>query len=128
MPDPVTLVLVLAIVFVATLAHAALGFGTALVCMPLLVLVLGTATTVPFVGLVVLTVIVLMLRHDRSRAEPRDVWRLLAATAVGTPLGLVMLKHAPDTGIRYLLGAVVIAYSVFNLARPPAARDSTRCR
>ena len=50
-PELSTLVLALGVLFFATVIHAVLGFGTALIAMPLLTLLLGLPTAAPVVAL-----------------------------------------------------------------------------
>ncbi len=56
-----SIVLTVFILFVATLAHAVLGFGSALVAMPLLALTAGVQTATPLVAFVMLTTTGVML-------------------------------------------------------------------
>jgi uncharacterized protein len=109
---------VLTILFIATLVHASLGFGTALVAMPLLVLVLGLYTATPLVALVVVITISVLLIREWRHMEVRSAWQLLAASVFGIPIGLLLLRAAPDYLVKSILGVVLIAYSVYNLTRP----------
>jgi uncharacterized membrane protein YfcA len=118
MPDPGVVVPTLAILFVAALAHAVFGFGTALVAMPLLVLVLGLELATPLVALAMLVSVGVILRRDWRAIEMRAVWRLLLGSALGIPAGLLLLESAPPAAVRGILGAILIAYSLFNLLRP----------
>lgn len=104
--------------FLATLVHAGLGFGTALVAMPLLTFVLGLATATPLVALVGLTTIAVLFWRTRQHVDLRATWQLLLASAVGIPLGLLLIRFAPDRGVRATLGVVLVAFSVYNLTRP----------
>jgi len=49
-------------------------------------------------------------------------WRLLLASVLGIPCGLWLLKFAPSDTLKACLGAVLLSYSVFNLARPVLPR------
>ncbi|HEX2622035.1 MAG TPA: sulfite exporter TauE/SafE family protein, partial [Phototrophicaceae bacterium] len=44
-----------------------------------------------------------------------SVWRILLATAVGIPFGLLMLKIVPSAWVTHLLGALLIFYSLYTL-------------
>ena len=72
-----------AALFVATLVHAALGFGTALVAMPLLAVTVGVRTATPLVGLVVLTTVAVLL-----------AWTWRGVDVTDTPLPLAKPRPA----------------------------------
>lgn len=107
---------------VATLVHASLGFGTALVAMPLLTLLLGLQRAIPLVGLVVLVTICVQLLRGWRAADLHAAWRLVLGSALGIPCGLWMLREVPEGLVRGLLGAALVAYSVWQLARPELPR------
>lgn len=117
-PEACSLLPTLAIVFIATVVHASIGFGTALVAMPLLALVLGLPTATPLVALLMLTNITVLLSTTHQHVELRAAWQLLLSAAVGIPLGLYLVELAPERGLKALLGVVVVAFSAYNLARP----------
>ena len=108
----------LSILFVATLVHASLGFGTALVAMPLLVLVLGLYTATPLVALVVLITITVLLFREWRHMDIRSAWQLLVASVFGIPIGLLLLRVAPAYLVKSILGVILIGFSVYNLTRP----------
>ena len=108
----------LTILFVATLVHASLGFGTALVAMPLLVLVLGLYTATPLVALVVLITITVLIFREWRHMDIRSAWQLLVASLFGIPIGLLLLRAAPAYLVKSILGVTLIAYSLYNLTRP----------
>ena len=95
-----------------------MGFGTALVAVPPLILLLGLPTAIPLVALVMLTNIAAVLWNTRDKVDVRAAWQLLLSSLVGIPIGLVLLRMAPDDITKALLGAVLIAYSLYNLTRP----------
>jgi len=117
-PDASSLLPILAIVFLATAVHASVGFGTALVAMPLLTLVIGLPTATPLVALLMLTNISVLLSTTHQHVELRAAWQLVLSAALGIPLGLYLVQLAPERGLKALLGAIVIAFSAYNLARP----------
>ena len=103
---------------IGTLAHASLGFGTALVSMPPLVLMLGFRLAVPLVALLALTNTALLLVRGARDFDLHVVWRLLLASVIGIPLGLVLLRTAPEYLVKGILGVTLIAYGLYNVNRP----------
>lgn len=108
----------LLILFVATFLHSLLGFGTALVAMPLLVLTMDVQTATPLVAFVGLTTTWIMLWYHWHQVVLRETWQLVLASLVGIPVGLLMLKMAPAGAIKQALGVLVVAYSAYCLTRP----------
>ena len=98
------LLTVVAIVFVAALVHSTLGFGTALVAMPMLVALLDVNVATPLVGLTMLTTIALLLVRTWRDLDVRAALHLLVASIPGIPLGLLVLRYAPQDAFRAGLG------------------------
>ena len=115
MPPLQTIVLVLGIVFVATLLQSAIGFGSALVAMPLLAPLIGFTTATPLVGLCGFTVGGVVLLMDHRAVDVRSAWRLILASFLGIPVGLVFLTHAPEAAVKAVLGVLLIAYAGYSL-------------
>lgn len=110
------LLTVIAIVFVAALVHSTLGFGTALVAMPMLVMVLDARVATPLVGLTMLTTIALLLVGTWRELDVRSALHLLAASIPGIPVGLLILSHVPEDVFKAVLGILLIAVSLYNLS------------
>lgn len=109
------LLTVVAIVFVAALVHSTLGFGTALVAMPMLVTVLDVEVATPLVGLTMLTTIALLLVRAWRDLDVRAAMHLLAASIFGIPIGLLILRIAPHGLFKTGLGLLLIAVGLYNL-------------
>lgn len=109
------LLTVVAIVFVAALVHSTLGFGTALVAMPMLVTILDVEVATPLVGLTMLTTIALLLVRAWRDLDVRAAMHLLAASIFGIPIGLLILRIAPHGLFKTGLGFLLIAVGLYNL-------------
>jgi len=112
----------LAALFAASTVHASLGFGTALVAMPLLVPVLGFAQATPLVGLAALLTVIAVLARDWRAIDARAASRLLLATLPGIPLGVALIRLAPADWLRGGLGVLLLLYASWSLARPRLPR------
>lgn len=110
-----TLVAVFAIMFLAAAVRSFLGFGDAVVAMPLLAFVVGVRTAAPLVGLVgVILAAILVIRLRRAVIGAVAI-RLVTATAVGIPIGVIALARVPETWSRQVLGLVLVAYGLHRL-------------
>jgi uncharacterized membrane protein YfcA len=113
-----TLLLTIAVLFVAAFVRSALGFGDALVAMPLLALLVGLQVATPVVAFAASTIgITILLGHWRS-VDVSSTWRLVAASLVGIPFGLVLLELAPEAYVKAALGALLILYGLYSLIAP----------
>src|SRR3989339_2086255 len=84
-------VVILLVVFVSALVRTVLGFGNALVAMPLLALAgIGMKTATPLVALLSLVLAIAILLQGWRKVDIRSAWRLLATTALGIPIGTII--------------------------------------
>ncbi len=109
---------VLIIIFLAVLLKAVLGFGEALIAMPLLTLIMGLQTAAPLVGLMAAIITSFIALSQWRHVAFKETWRLVLAAAVGIPAGLVLLKIAPAQWMTHGLGVLLIIYGVYTLFTP----------
>ena len=114
-PDGTTAAVV-AVVFLATLVRSALGFGEALVAVPLLALFIPVERAVPLATLASVVVAAVVVVQDRRHVHRGSATRLVLATVAGLPLGLWLLTAGADATVKAVLGAVLVAFSTFCLA------------
>jgi uncharacterized membrane protein YfcA len=108
---------VLTILFIASFIRSAFGFGEALIAVPLLAFAMPVDTAAPIAALVSITVAAVAIAQDWRHIHLRSAGRLFLATAVGTPLGLWALHALDEHLVKLVLGAVVMAFSLFALMR-----------
>lgn len=111
------LIAVLTILFVASFVRSAFGFGEALVAVPLLAFAMPVTVAAPIAALVSITVAGVAVVQDWRHIHFRSAGRLFLATAAGVPLGLWALHTLDEHRVKLVLGAVVMAFSVFALMR-----------
>lgn len=109
---------VLLIVFGAVTVRAVFGFGDALVAMPLLAVALGLRTATPLVALISLTSALVIFLFNRTAFDYRGALRLIAATVLGIPAGLLLLKEVNEAFMKSALAVLLLAFSAYNLIRP----------
>lgn len=109
---------VLSILFLSTLTRSTLGFGDALVAMPLLALTVGMQSATPLVALFSTTIAVIIAGANWRKIDLKVAWRLILASLVGIPIGLLLLIHAPEAVVKGLLGLILILFGLYNFARP----------
>jgi uncharacterized membrane protein YfcA len=114
------LIPVVGIIFVGALVRSALGFGDAVIAMPLLAMVVGLKTATPLVAFMGPTISLLILARSWRGGDMKSAARLIAASCLGIPLGIYGLARLPEGPLKVALGALILLYGVFGLARPGA--------
>ena len=107
--------LIFAILFISTLIHSTLGFGQALIAMPLLAMVIKIKTATPLVAFVLMTIAGVILLRNWRVVDLSAVWRLVLSSCFGIPVGIILLKGVPEGLMKVFLGILVILFSLFNL-------------
>jgi uncharacterized membrane protein YfcA len=108
-------ILVIGVVFMALFTQSLSGFGLSLVSMPLLVPVLGIQTAAPFVAVIALVGEIILLVYYREALNIGVVWRLAVTAVVATPLGVFLLRLAPERLVLSVLGIIVAGYALYAL-------------
>src|SRR3984893_13399979 len=98
-----TILPVLAVIFLATLIRSTFGFGEALVAVPLLALLIPVAEAVPLATLVSITVAAVVVVQDWRKIHIASAWRLVLATLLGIPLGLLLLTAVAERIVKAML-------------------------
>lgn len=116
MPEPLTLVALAGAAFAAGLVQGLSGFGSALVAVPIMALVLPMETVVPLMALLGFAISALNLPHLRRQMDLKPLRMLLLGYLIGTPLGLWFLVQAPEVLVLAALGLLIIGYAGMSLA------------
>ena len=119
--NPASTILVVAgIVLLAALVRSSLGFGDAVVAMPLLALVLDLKTAAPLVAFIGPTISLLILAGHWRKADVKSASKLVVASFVGIPVGVIGLARLPEGPLQIALGLVILLYGIFGLWKPAA--------
>jgi uncharacterized protein len=118
-------VYVLVVIFVATLIRSTLGFGEALVAVPLLALRTPIAVAAPLAVLISVFVAGVIVAQDWRRVEMRSALWLVISAAFGIPLGILLLARANDHLVKLILGTLIIAFSIYSLTAKAKVRLRT---
>jgi uncharacterized membrane protein YfcA len=124
--SPGTWLFAAAILSLAYLVRGIAGFGSGLIAIPLLALVLPLSLVVP---LVVFLDYVASASHglkDRAEIQWRQILPLLPFSAIGVITGLYFFRTVDPVVLSHLLGVFVILYAVYSLlSKNDARRIST---
>jgi uncharacterized membrane protein YfcA len=93
------------------------GFGSALISIPLLALLLPLKVVVPLVVLLDFCASLVLGIRLRGEIERREVLRVVPSMLVGIAAGVTLLLLLPARGMLLALGTFVVAYGLYTLAR-----------
>lgn len=111
------LLYVLGVIFIATLIRSALGFGEALVAVPLLALRIPLQVAAPLAVMVSVTIAALIIAQDWRKVHFQSAGWLLIPTLFGIPIGLWLLTNPHQQVVKILLAAVIICFAIYFLSR-----------
>jgi uncharacterized membrane protein YfcA len=106
---------VAAVLFLATVIRSTFGFGEALVAVPLLAMTIPVEVAAPVAVLASITVALIVVVQDWRSIHIRSAVWLVLPTLPGIPLGLMALKTIPESVVKAILAAIIIAFSVWSL-------------
>lgn len=118
MSSSLLIILILAILFLAALVKATLGFGESLLGIPLLTLLLGIQVATPLLSLIAAVITVMIVMKSWQQIDLQVTWRLLVAAVIGIPLGVWGLKTMPADWLTMGLGVLIIFVGLYNLLKP----------
>jgi uncharacterized protein len=104
-----------AVLFLASAIRSSLGFGEALVSVPLMALLVPVEVAAPLAVLVSITIALIVVVQDWKHIHVRSAAWLVISTVAGIPLGLWMLKSVPETLVKVILGLIIMGFSTHAL-------------
>ncbi len=111
-------ILIAIAIFLGIFTQSLAGFGMGLVSMALLSEPLGVQTAAPLIALVAITGETVMMFRYRSAFNLAAVRRLVLASVVGIPLGILALRQVNQATALSILGLVLTSYSLYALFTP----------
>jgi uncharacterized membrane protein YfcA len=118
MNSPTLVLLVIAVIFIAAFVRSSLGFGDAVIAMPLIAASAGLKTAAPLVAFMGPAISVLILARHWQKADLKSAVKLIAASVAGIPLGIYLLTRLPEAPLRTALGVIILLYGLFGLLKP----------
>src|SRR4030095_15331435 len=95
--------------------RAPCGCGGALLAMPPLAMLLGARAAVPIVAVAIVIPGIVIPWRDRQHVIWREAGALTIGSIPGLVLGVLVLRRADDTTVRWLVGGATVTYAVWAL-------------
>ena len=113
--DIASIILLFLVFFVSSLVRSGLGFGDAIIAMPILVLSLGLTVAVPLIGITTFLLSGLLLIKERQSFKLKNIAPLLLPTLAGIPIGIYFLTEEYELVLNFLLGVFIVILSILSL-------------
>ena len=114
--------IVLMVFFFATLIRSALGFGQALVALPILALIMPVKTAVPICVLVSVLIAMVIVIQDGKKVDVDSAkWLILSAASV-LPIGIYVLVTFDAKSVKLGLGLFIIVYVLYSILNKKSYR------
>ena len=110
-----TYVLICLIVFLAGFTQGLSGFGSILLSLPLLAIFLDIKTVIPLVALMAFCITIILFIQLWEHLDWKKIYPLFLGALPGIPLGVFFLKKLDKDLIQWILGIILIAYSLYSL-------------
>ncbi|MGF1681623.1 TSUP family transporter [Photobacterium minamisatsumaniensis] len=108
--------------FFAAFVRGYTGFGFSAIAILILTLSYPVAETVPAVLLLDLIISLPLVATSWNRTDFSQLQKLLWATLLGIPLGLILLWSAPNTVLQILVPSTILSLALLPSIRTPLAR------
>ena len=96
-----------------------IGFGAAMIAMPLLALIMNTKTAVAACNLCCIGMNILMCYTLRGQVDRRKILPLIVGSIPGVAVGTATLQMVDEQMITLMLGGLVVAYALYSLLIKP---------
>lgn len=103
--------------------HTTMGFGSSIVAMPLLGLLMPVSIAAPAQTFMAVWIVLFVLYMNRQELHVREALTLIIAGAVGLPFGLLVLHWGAPAMVSTIMGLILAAYAAFALFIEPRLAD-----
>jgi uncharacterized membrane protein YfcA len=101
--------------FIGVLSQASIGFGSAIIAMPVVAMLVGINTASPLIGLIMFVANSIIVLSNWRQIDWRATWRILLSSVPGLPLGLILILYVPGNLVKGILGAILVGYGFYSL-------------
>ena len=112
-----TLIGVVAALTVACFVRSFLGFGDALVAMPILSLLIGVREAAPIVALMSFVTALFIVGSEWNNVDWKAAGWLIGSSLLGVPIGIYALRNAPEQYVQLFLAAIILGFCSLNWLR-----------
>lgn len=107
--------MIFGIIGIASLLGSTFGFGFGLIGMPLMVLVLEVKSSAGLIAISSLFLSLFIFIKGREELDFKVIWKLIAGSMVGIPIGIYFLKGSDDSVMKTMLALMIILFALYSL-------------
>jgi uncharacterized membrane protein YfcA len=107
--------LVAGVLFLSAFTQSVSGFGLALVSMALLPKIIDLQLATPLVALISIVIEGSLIFRYRLSLNIRAIWRMVLASLIGAPIGVILLSKVEERFALAILGIVIGGYALYAL-------------
>ena len=111
------------VLFAAGITHGISGFGSVLLSVPLLAIFLDIKVVIPLANLAAVLMTVLVFVQLRHQFDWKKICALIVGAVPGIAVGVFFLKHVNRSVIHWLLGVILIAFSLYSYFLQPSGKN-----
>ena len=104
-------IFILFVVFIASIVRGFNGFGFSAICVSGFSFVLPTIEIVPVILILEVLISIFMIPYVWNKVDWKFVFQLLIGIAIGSPVGLYLLKYLPQNITHIFICLIVIFFS-----------------
>jgi len=111
-------ILVIGILFVATLTSSTFGFGLGLIAMPLLALFTDIKFANALVAIIGVSLSMGVIINNWRDIQLKNAGKLIISSLIGIPIGLYLLKGTHNDIMKVILALIILLFSFYKLFTP----------
>jgi uncharacterized protein len=111
-------VIIIAVIFIATLIRSTIGFGDALIAVPIISLFVGLRTATALSALTSFVVAIMVSVIQWRTMAIRAILPFIGAALVGIPVGVLLLRNVPSRITLGILGVFLVIFGLYRLFNP----------
>jgi uncharacterized membrane protein YfcA len=106
---------VFTILFMAAFVQSISGFGSALMAMAFLPVLIGIRAAVPLFAICAIPLEIILLIRFRQELSLREIWKVVLDSIVVVPFGVILLILVSERIALAILGLALFGYSIYAL-------------
>lgn len=111
------------ILFVAGVTHGISGFGSVLLSIPLLAMVMDIKMVIVLANLAAVSMTTMIFMQLRHQFDRKKIYPLIAGAVPGIVVGVFFLKRLDRGVIHWILGVILIGFSLYSLLFQPSGKE-----
>jgi uncharacterized protein len=110
--DVITVLLTGVVIFAASIMEALTGFGSGIIALPFLAVLIGIKTAVPMIMVISVVFTSYMLALNFKKVAWKEYFTIIGFVALGLPVGIYIFSAFDEKNLKLFLGLFIIVFSL----------------